>query len=82
MASSNIIQRSDLQTAMADLEELDAGARRLVLELISLLRRTRATTVLAGQQHTLLELQGLGKEIWTDESADEYVRGERASWKR
>lgn len=29
----------------------------------------------------VLALRGLGKEIWEDEGADEYVRGQRADWR-
>ncbi len=31
-------------------------------------------------QHSILELRGLGKEIWEGIDAQEYVRNERASW--
>ena len=33
-----------------------------------------------GQQHTIMELKGLGKEIWKGVDADEYVAKERDSW--
>ena len=33
-----------------------------------------------GRQHSILELRGLGKEIWKGVDADEYVRKERDSW--
>jgi hypothetical protein len=29
---------------------------------------------------SIMELQGLGAEIWKEESADEYLRKERESW--
>lgn len=29
---------------------------------------------------SILDLQGLGKEIWTGTSADEYLRKERQAW--
>ena len=32
------------------------------------------------QTHSIMELKGLGAEIWKDESADEYLRKERESW--
>jgi len=32
------------------------------------------------QTHSIMELQGLGAELWKDESADEYLRKERESW--
>ena len=30
--------------------------------------------------YNIMELQGLGAELWKDESADEYLRKERESW--
>ncbi len=32
------------------------------------------------KKRSILELQGLGKEIWNGMDAQEYVRRERASW--
>lgn len=48
------------------------------------LRRLRACEKLARQRmrhvpDRVLALRGLGKEIWTDEDADAYVRRQRAS---
>jgi hypothetical protein len=34
----------------------------------------------AGSQRSILELQGLGKEVWEGIDADKYVDQERASW--
>lgn len=31
--------------------------------------------------HSVLELRGLGKEIWTEIDVDDYIREERASWR-
>jgi hypothetical protein len=31
-------------------------------------------------RRSVLELQGLGKDVWRDIDAQEYVRQERASW--
>ncbi len=33
-------------------------------------------------EHSILELRGLGKEIWEGIDPDEYVRKERESWDR
>lgn len=33
-----------------------------------------------GQQHSILELHGLGKEIWQGVDANEYVRTLREEW--
>ncbi len=35
---------------------------------------------LPSKQRNILELQGLGKEVWEGVDAQEYVRNERASW--
>jgi hypothetical protein len=32
-------------------------------------------------EHSVLELRGLGKEIWQGIDVDEYLREERASWR-
>ncbi len=49
---------------------------KLVCKLTTLVRR-RLTT---HPGHSILELQGLGKEIWQGIDAQEYVSRERASW--
>ena len=53
-----------------------ADQRRLLEELAALVRRQVTTR----PQHSILELQGLGKEIWWNVDAQEYVDQERASW--
>ncbi|MCL2710656.1 MAG: hypothetical protein FWE95_07230 [Planctomycetaceae bacterium] len=30
--------------------------------------------------HSIMELKGLGAELWKDESVDDYLRTERESW--
>lgn len=32
------------------------------------------------KKHSIMELRGLGAEIWKDENVDEYLRKERESW--
>lgn len=32
------------------------------------------------KRHSVMELKGLGVEIWKDESVDDYLRKERESW--
>jgi hypothetical protein len=32
------------------------------------------------RRHSILELRGLGKEVWAGVNPDEYVEEERASW--
>ncbi len=33
-----------------------------------------------GQEDPVLKMRGVGKEIWSDTTADEYVRDLRANW--
>jgi len=49
---------------------------RLLEELTALVRRQVTTST----RRSILELQGLGKEIWQGIDAQEYVDRERASW--
>jgi hypothetical protein len=35
---------------------------------------------LKGSQRSILELKGLGREIWQDINVDKYIQDERASW--
>jgi hypothetical protein len=54
---------------LADLEsDLDSIERRL-------------NQAAEQDEHSVLELRGLGKEIWQGIDVDEYLREERASWR-
>ncbi len=53
-----------------------ADQLRLLEELAALVRRQVTTRA----RRSILELQGLGKEIWQGMDAQEYVDRERASW--
>lgn len=53
-----------------------ADQLRLLEELAALVRRRVVTRT----RRSILELQGLGKEIWQGMDAQEYVDQERASW--
>ncbi len=52
-----------------------ADQLRLLEELASLVRRQ-----IAQPRRSILELRGLGKEIWQSVDAQQYVEQERASW--
>jgi plasmid stability protein len=39
-----------------------------------------ALDVKAGRTYSILELQGLGKELWQGIDTDEYIDAERKSW--
>ncbi len=52
------------------------------LRLASVLRDTIASGAEPeGESHTILELRGLGKEVWAGVDPDQYVHEERLSWK-
>ena len=53
-----------------------ADQLRLLEELAALIRHQ----VTARKRRSILELEGLGKEIWCGMDAQEYVDRERASW--
>ena len=50
------------------------------LRLIQELTRKAAGDSSSEPRHSILELEGLGKEIWEGIDAQEYVNNERASW--
>jgi hypothetical protein len=50
--------------------------RRLIAELAALAEGETP----AEPQHSIMELEGLGKEIWEGIDAQEYVNEERDSW--
>jgi hypothetical protein len=49
---------------------------RLLEELAALIRHQG----MLRPPRSILELQGLGKEIWSDVDAQEYIDAERATW--
>jgi hypothetical protein len=53
-----------------------AEQQRLLEELASLVQRK----VLPQPRRSVLDLQGLGKDIWSDIDAQEYVDKERTVW--
>jgi hypothetical protein len=70
---------NDYEEVLAQVRRLDTAAqRRLLRELTALVERSES-----GQgQRSILELSGLGKEIWQDIDVDEYIRQEREAWLR
>ncbi len=51
---------------------------RLIEDLSKFIRRR--VTMTPKPKRSILELRGLGKEIWKDVDAQEYVNQERDSW--
>jgi len=75
------------QVRSLDPEDQSAGMPlRLLEDIAVLVRQHLARQPLAGQslvrrpRRSILELRGLGKEIWEDIDAQDYVEQERASW--
>jgi hypothetical protein len=63
--------------ARRTVESLTPGEQlRLVAELADRLSKRMD----APKERTLLELRGLGKEVWAGVDPDEHIRQERSSW--
>jgi len=58
-------------------ERLSPADQLRLLEKLAVLVRRRIT---AQPRRSILELQGLGKEIWQGIDVQEYIDRERASW--
>ena len=59
------------------LQQLDPVEQLRLLEELAALVRCR---IAPPPRHSILELQGLGKELWEGVDAQEYIDRERASW--
>jgi hypothetical protein len=55
-----------------------ARAELSVEEQLKLIKELHASP--SKGQHSILELEGLGKEVWEGIDPDEYIREERDSW--
>ena len=67
---------TDYYKVLKHVHRLTSAERlRLLEDLTSLVHRK-----VLPQPRSILDLQGLGKEIWSDIDAQEYVDKERASW--
>jgi len=62
------------------LRSVESLSRPEQLRLISDLAEYLRAHTPAGTRTSILELQGLGKDIWQGMDAQEYVDRERASW--
>jgi hypothetical protein len=51
--------------------------RRLVSEMTAALAQSDRR-----KTHSLLELEGLGKEVWEGIDVEQYIKAERDSWER
>jgi hypothetical protein len=72
----SLMQATPYESARKSLEALGpADQLRLVAEVIS-----RMSGELSQQPRSLLELEGLGQELWQSVDVEEYLRRERSSW--
>jgi hypothetical protein len=53
----------------------------LALASIEALLRGSEEGLIGSEQRSVMELEGLGKEVWRGIDAQEYVRRERDSWR-
>ncbi|MCK4766033.1 MAG: hypothetical protein KAW12_27790 [Candidatus Aminicenantes bacterium] len=74
MANANQIER-----IISDIKILDYYGKLQILEKLVRLLKSPGP-IEAGKKHSLLELEGLGEEIWKDINVDEYIDQERNSW--
>lgn len=58
------------------IQNLDTDEQLRLLEEVAEIIRTKVKT----KRHSILELKGLGKEIWKSVDSQEYVNKERDSW--
>jgi hypothetical protein len=61
-----------------EIKILDYYAKLEILE--KLVRLLKEPAKKSGKKSSLLQLEGLGKEIWQDVKVDEYIDQERNSW--
>jgi len=62
------------------IELLNPGAKRILedLEYVGLIAISEAES--SGKTRRVMELKGLGAEIWKEESVADYIQKERESW--
>jgi hypothetical protein len=62
---------------LSEILQLDPREQARLVEAIS---QHLSEPMMEPPRHSILELRGLGKEVWQGIDAQEYVRRERASW--
>ena len=65
------------QAVLNQAQRLSPEEQFKLLEDLVVMLRQRATSK---PQHSILELKGLGKEVWEGVDVEEYIRKERGSW--
>lgn len=62
------------------LREVGALSKPQQLRLLAHLNARLMGRISDESRTSILELQGLGREVWRDQDAQRYVNGERSSW--
>ena len=70
-------QSTTYHELLAQVRQLDLTSQLRLLEQLAALVRNQ---IEARPKHSILELQGLGKEIWEGIDGQKYVDRERAAW--
>lgn len=70
---------AQVERIISDIEILDYWQKIEILEQLVHSLKKSGTSQLS-DSHSLLELQGLGKEIWKNVNVDEYIDNQRNSW--
>ena len=73
------MQKTNYGELLARIQRLDTVEQLRLLEELAALVRCRMAFQ-SRPRHSILELQGLGKEIWQGVDAQKYIDQERASW--
>ena len=76
---NKITEPKQIDVIINNIKVLDYDDKLELLEkLVGLIRRPEHEKIKKGR--SLLDLRGLGKEIWKDINVDEYIDKERNSW--
>ena len=76
MGKQHVQEAKTVEQIMKEISRLDLSTQLSIAQrLLSKLKSKIKTN--SGNKNTLLELEGLGAEIWQDESVEEYIRKER-----
>ncbi len=72
-------QTKQIEYILRDIKTLDYHGKLEILEqLVRFIRRPGVKK--PGRKHSLLELEGLGKEMWKNVDVDDFIEEERNSW--
>jgi hypothetical protein len=76
---NKMTESKQIDIIINDIKVLDYDGKLELLEkLVRLIRSPEREKIKKGR--SLLDLRGLGKEIWKDINVDEYIDKERNSW--